>query len=110
VNCTACFDERSGAPNSIDDDNSSGAALQTGEDVAISGEWFVNADVKKLFLDSDVSGTTGRRRQCERRRGPGVPRLTPKPASVPPQRSRADRSGFVAVSRFIRYGLNVIRV
>ena len=52
MNCTACFDERSAAPNSIDDDNSSGAALQTGEDVAISGEWFVNADVKKLFLDS----------------------------------------------------------
>ena len=58
VHDTAFFDERSGAPNSIDDDNRSGAALQTGEDVAISAEWFVNADVKTRFLDSDVSGTT----------------------------------------------------
>ncbi|SDG02566.1 outer membrane protein [Limimonas halophila] len=59
VNYTAFFDESPGALDSVDYDNSFGAALQAGVDVAISGGWFVNADVKKLFLDTDVSGSVG---------------------------------------------------
>lgn len=42
--------------NSLDiDQNSWGAALQVGTDIAISKNFFVNLDVKKLWIKTDVS-------------------------------------------------------
>ena len=35
--------------------NNVGAALQAGADVRLSGHWYLNLDVKKLFLETDVT-------------------------------------------------------
>jgi outer membrane protein len=43
----------------IDYDNSFGWALQMGVDVRLDERWYLNADVKKLWLDSDVSIING---------------------------------------------------
>ncbi|MBM2886287.1 OmpW family protein [Chromobacterium phragmitis] len=43
-----------GTPLSIDQ-NSWGGALQLGADVAINKSWFVNVDVKKLWISTDVT-------------------------------------------------------
>ncbi len=42
---------------SIHYENSFGYALQAGVDVAISGPWSLNIDVKKIWLDTDVKAT-----------------------------------------------------
>ncbi|MBB4210183.1 outer membrane protein [Rhodothalassium salexigens DSM 2132] len=57
INVTFFIDEDAagGAVTSIDADTSVGAALQAGFDYQISGPWMVNLDVKRLFLDTDVS-------------------------------------------------------
>ncbi|TSE07263.1 OmpW/AlkL family protein [Aquimarina algiphila] len=39
----------------IDYDNSVGFALQAGLDYALDDKWFLNVDVKKLFLQTDVT-------------------------------------------------------
>lgn len=36
------------------DKNSWGGALQVGTDIAVNKDWFVNLDVKKLFIKTDV--------------------------------------------------------
>ncbi|WP_054286152.1 OmpW/AlkL family protein [Gulbenkiania mobilis] len=41
------------------DKNSFGGALQIGADYAITKDVFVNVDVKKLFIKTDVKGTSG---------------------------------------------------
>jgi len=48
-----------GVVEDIDYDNSLGWALQAGVDVRIADGWYVNADVKRLFLDTDVSINNG---------------------------------------------------
>jgi outer membrane protein len=57
VNYTIFYNEDApgGAVTSIDYDNSFGWALQAGVDYAIADRWYVNLDVKKLFLSTDVS-------------------------------------------------------
>jgi outer membrane protein len=45
----------SGPVTDIDYENSLGWALQAGVDVRIADNWYVNADVKRLFLDTDVN-------------------------------------------------------
>ena len=57
INVTFFIDEDAagGAVTSIDADTSVGAALQAGFDYQISGPWMVNLDVKRVFLDTDVS-------------------------------------------------------
>lgn len=62
INYTHFFDEsvpsKSGISNSGDDielDDSWGWAVQAGVDVAINEDWFVNADVK--YIDIDTSGS-----------------------------------------------------
>ncbi|MEQ6290958.1 OmpW family protein [Vogesella sp. GCM10023246] len=37
------------------DSNSWGGALQVGTDIAINKDWFVNVDVKKIYIKTDVS-------------------------------------------------------
>jgi len=57
VNYTFFYNEDApgGGINSINYKNSFGWALQAGVDYAVSGNWYVNADIKKIFLSTDVS-------------------------------------------------------
>lgn len=58
VNYTVFYDAETaagGAVTSIDYDNTFGFALQAGLDYSVSGQWYVNADVKKLYLGTDVT-------------------------------------------------------
>ena len=57
VNYTFFYNEDApgGGINSIDYKNSFGWALQAGIDYAVGGNWYVNADIKKIFLSTDVS-------------------------------------------------------
>jgi outer membrane protein len=59
VNYTIFFDEKSGGAESIDYKNGFGLAFQAGFDYAISGPWSLNVDVKKIFLNTDVTTTVG---------------------------------------------------
>lgn len=52
-------DAPGGTVTSIDYDNGIGYALQAGFDVAIQGNWSVNADVKKIFFNTDVDINNG---------------------------------------------------
>lgn len=62
VNFTLFYGADSGDASDIDYDNDFAPALQAGFDVAISGPWSFNFDVKKLFLNTkaevDALGTT----------------------------------------------------
>lgn len=55
LNYTLFYNEDPGAVTSIDYDNSVGFALQAGFDVPIGDTYFFNADVKKVFIGTDVS-------------------------------------------------------
>lgn len=57
VNYTVFFNEDApgGTVTSIDYDNAFGWALQFGVDYMLDEHWLVNLDVKKLFLNTDVS-------------------------------------------------------
>lgn len=61
VNYTVFFDEDApgGTVTSIDYDNSFGWALQFGVDYMLNEHWLLNVDVKKLFLNTDVSLNNG---------------------------------------------------
>ncbi len=62
VNYTVFFDDDPGDARSIDYDNAFGYALQAGIDIGINENWAINLDVKKIWLETDVSvgalGTT----------------------------------------------------
>ncbi|MBX3446658.1 MAG: OmpW family protein [Parvibaculaceae bacterium] len=57
VNYTIFYNEDApgGAVTSIDYKNSFGWALQAGVDYEVADRWYVNLDVKKIFLSTDVS-------------------------------------------------------
>lgn len=55
VNYTIFFDDDPGAATSIDYDDGFGFALQAGIDIGINKHWAVNFDVKKIWLETDVS-------------------------------------------------------
>lgn len=57
INYTVFFDEEEGEASSIDYEDSFGFSLQAGIDYALSGNWSLNFDVKKVFLDTDVDTT-----------------------------------------------------
>jgi len=59
VNYTEFFDfeDDTGDATSIDYDDSFGFALQAGLDYALSGNWSLNFDIKKIFLSTDVQTT-----------------------------------------------------
>ncbi len=59
VNYTFFYDEKSGAAQSIDYENGFGLALQAGFDYAISGPWSLNVDIKKLYLNTDITTNVG---------------------------------------------------
>lgn len=57
VNYTIFYNEDApgGAVTGIDYDNAFGFALQAGVDYAVADNWYLNVDVKKIFLSTDVS-------------------------------------------------------
>ncbi|KXJ51280.1 MAG: hypothetical protein AXW12_02900 [Thalassospira sp. Nap_22] len=55
INYTFFYDSKPGQFGSVKYDDGFGYAFQAGFDYAISGPWSVNLDVKKIFLDTDVS-------------------------------------------------------
>jgi len=61
INYTIFFSEDApgGTVTNIDYDNSVGWALQAGVDYDLGNGWLLNADVKKLFLSTDVSINNG---------------------------------------------------
>lgn len=60
VNYTIFYGEDKGAVSGIDYKNSFGFSLQAGLDYNLNDKWFLNLDVKKLLLSTDVTvNTTG---------------------------------------------------
>jgi len=57
INYTIFYNEDSGAAQDIDYENSFGFALQAGVDVMLNDKWFLNLDVKKYWLSTDVTIT-----------------------------------------------------
>ncbi len=59
INYTIFYGEDAGSLSSVDYDNSFGAALQAGVDVPLSGNWYANLDVKKVFIDTTAKFNGG---------------------------------------------------
>jgi len=61
INYTIFYDEKpaGGAVTSVDYDNALGWAAQIGVDYAIDNRWSVNLDIKKVWLETDVSVNGG---------------------------------------------------
>lgn len=59
LNYTHFFNEKPGALTSVDYSDSWGGALQAGVDVPISGNWYFNADVKKVFISTTAKFNGG---------------------------------------------------
>ena len=55
INYTIFYGEDSGAVTSIDYEDNFGYALQAGMDYDLGNQWVFNIDVKKLWLNTDVS-------------------------------------------------------
>lgn len=55
VNYTFFYNEDAGDLDTIEYDNGFGFALQGGIDVGLNDNWMLNADVKKIWLNTDVS-------------------------------------------------------
>ncbi|PCJ69228.1 MAG: hypothetical protein COA62_11395 [Rhodobiaceae bacterium] len=59
VNYTIFYGESKGAVASIDYENGFGVALQAGMDYDLGNQWVFNVDVKKIWLNTDVSVNGG---------------------------------------------------
>lgn len=59
VNYTIFYNADSGAVANIDYDNAFGFALQAGLDYDLGNQWVFNVDVKRLWLNTDVSVNNG---------------------------------------------------
>ena len=59
VNYTFFYEQDPGAAVSVNYDNGFGFALQAGVDVPINDDYFLNFDVKKIFLNTDVTINAG---------------------------------------------------
>ena len=59
VNYTIFYNEDAGDFSDIDYDNGFGFALQAGVDYQVADRWYINADVKRLWLNTDVSVNNG---------------------------------------------------
>ncbi|MDT8347462.1 MAG: OmpW family outer membrane protein [Flavobacteriaceae bacterium] len=59
INYTIFYGEDEGpVADDVSYDNAFGFALQLGFDIKIDDNWFINADLKKLFLNTDVTVNT----------------------------------------------------
>lgn len=54
INYTFFYNADPGDVDSIDYENGFGLALQAGTDIAVDDHWFINLDVKKIWLNTDV--------------------------------------------------------
>jgi outer membrane protein len=59
INDTIFYNEDPGAAASIEYDNGFGYAFQAGADYMLDEHWMLNADVKKIFLNTDASVNNG---------------------------------------------------
>ncbi len=59
VNYTVFFNEDAGALSSVKYDNSFGGALQAGIDIPLQDNWYLNLDVKKVFIDTTAKFNGG---------------------------------------------------
>jgi outer membrane protein len=60
VNYTVFFNEDAGSSiTDIEYDNSFGPALQLGVDYMLNDHWMLNADIKKIWINTDVSINSG---------------------------------------------------
>lgn len=59
INYTFFYSEDSGAMDKISYDDGFGFALQGGIDIGLNEHWMLNADVKKIWLNTDVSINDG---------------------------------------------------
>jgi outer membrane protein len=55
VNYTHFYDEKGGALNRVNYDDSFGAVLQAGADIPLEGNWYANVDVKKVYIDTKAT-------------------------------------------------------
>ncbi len=55
INYTHFFNTDAGALNSVEYDDSFGAALQAGVDIPIRDNWYINADVKKVWINTTAT-------------------------------------------------------
>lgn len=55
INYTHFFNEDAGVLNSVNYDDSFGAALQAGFDIPIQDNWYFNLDVKKVFISTTAT-------------------------------------------------------
>lgn len=59
INYTFFYDADAGDVNSISYEDGFGYALQAGIDIGLNDNWALNADIKKLFLNTDASINDG---------------------------------------------------
>jgi outer membrane protein len=59
INYTIFYNGDPGTFNSVEYKNGFGYALQAGADYKLDDHWMLNADVKKIFLNTDVSVNNG---------------------------------------------------
>ena len=59
VNYTVFFNEDGGALDPVSYDDGFGWALQAGVDIPVESNWYVNLDVKKIFLNTDAKFSGG---------------------------------------------------
>lgn len=59
INCTMFYGVDEGDFEDIDYENAIGFSLQAGLDYNLNEKWFLNLDIKKMFLKTDVTVDTG---------------------------------------------------
>ena len=59
INYTIFYNDNPGAVVDVDYDNSVGFALQAGADIPVNDTYFLNFDIKKLWLSTDVTVNAG---------------------------------------------------
>lgn len=55
INYTHFYNEKGGALSNVSYDDSVGPALQAGVDIPIAKNWYLNADVKKIWISTDAT-------------------------------------------------------
>lgn len=59
INYTHFFKEKPGALTSVSYDDSFGPALQAGVDIPIQDNWYINIDIKKVFISTTATFGNG---------------------------------------------------
>ena len=59
VNYTHFYDEKGGALGAVKYKDSFGGALQAGADIPLSGNWYANVDVKKIYISTTAKFESG---------------------------------------------------